>query len=101
MGAAGQRPLVPVRSGLGRDQAELGTDHDPGRVGNRDGHAEAGAGEHRPTTEPERTVYRSCEEAIAAGEERVRGSRGGGRGFPEAMVPSARDGDGDGVVCEQ
>ena len=59
------------------------------------------AGEHRPTAEPEGTVYESCEEAAAAGEERVQGSRGGGRGFPAEMVPSARDGDGDGVVCEQ
>ncbi len=25
----------------------------------------------------------------------------GGRGFPASMVPSARDGDGDGVVCER
>ena len=28
-------------------------------------------------------------------------SRAGGREFPKATVPSARDGDGDGVVCEQ
>ena len=58
---------------------------------------ETGAGEQ----EPEGTVYGSCEEAAAAGEEQIQGSRGGGRGFPEAMVPSARDGDGDGVVCER
>ena len=49
-------------------------------------------------TGPEETVYGSCEEAAAAGEQRVQGTRGGGRGFPKAMVPSARDGDG--VVCE-
>ena len=47
------------------------------------------------------SVYGSCEEAIEAGESRVQGSSGGGRGFPQAMVPSAGDGDGDGVVCEQ
>ena len=58
---------------------------------------ETGAGEQ----EPEGTVYGSCEEATAAGEQRIQGSRGGGRGFPEAMVPSARDGDGDGIVCER
>ena len=58
-------------------------------------------GEHKPTTETERTVYESCEEAAAAGEERVQGSRGSGRGFPTEVVPSARDGDGDGVVCER
>ena len=46
-------------------------------------------------------VYASCEEAEAAGETRIQGSNGSGRGFPQATVPSARDGDGDGVVCEQ
>ena len=45
-------------------------------------------------------AYASCEEAEAAGEERVQGSSGSGRGFPQSMVPSARDGDSDGVVCE-
>ena len=56
-----------------------------------------------PESEPEEnsSVYRSCEEAVEAGELRVQGSVGGGRGFPEGMVPSARDGDGDGVVCER
>ena len=58
-------------------------------------------GEHKAATGPEGTVYRSCDEAAAAGEQRVQGSRGSGEGLPEAMVPSARDGDGDGVVCEQ
>ena len=56
-------------------------------------------GEHKPGVEEQ--VYSSSEEAAAAGEERVQGSRGGGRGFPKAMVPSARDGDGDGIVCER
>ena len=46
-------------------------------------------------------VYGSCEEAVEAGESRVQGSVGGGRGFPKEMVRSARDGDGDGVVCER
>lgn len=50
---------------------------------------------------PEGSVYGSCEEAESAGEQRVQGSQGGGRGFPKAMVPSARDGDGDGIVCER
>ena len=45
--------------------------------------------------------YESCEEAEAAGEQRIRGSKGEGRGFPHAMVPSKRDGDKDGVVCEE
>ena len=60
-------------------------------------------GEHKPepTEEPEGSVYGSCEEAESAGEQRVQGSQGGGRGFPNAMVPSERDGDGDGIVCER
>ena len=57
-------------------------------------------GVDKPTVEPEGTVYGSCDEAAADGEPRVLGSRGGGKGFPAEMVPSARDGDGDGVVCE-
>ena len=54
-----------------------------------------------PTTPSDRTTYASCQEAEAAGESRVQGSNGPGRGFPKSMVPSARDRDGDGVVCEQ
>ena len=54
-----------------------------------------------PTSEPEGAVYGSCEEAEAAGEQRVQGSQGGGLGYPKTIVPSARDGDGDGVVCER
>ena len=46
-------------------------------------------------------VYRSCDEAAVAGEQRGQGNKGDGKGFPQTMVPSARDGDGDGVVCEQ
>ena len=58
-------------------------------------------GEDKPTAESEETVYESCEEAATAGEPRVLGSRGGGKGFPAPTVPSARDGDGDGIVCER
>ena len=45
--------------------------------------------------------YTSCDAAQAAGETRVQGSQGSGSGFPKWMVPTARDGDGDGVVCER
>ena len=45
--------------------------------------------------------YSSCDAAQAADETRVQGTKGSGRGFPKWMVPSARDGDGDGVVCER
>ena len=54
-----------------------------------------------PTTGRSEARYDSCEDAQSAGEPRVLGSQGSGRGFPKAMVPSARDGDGDGVVCER
>lgn len=46
-------------------------------------------------------AYASCDEAEAAGVERQLGSKGDGRGFPKATVPSARDGDSDGIVCER
>ena len=46
-------------------------------------------------------TYATCDEAAEADEPRVLGSKGNGRGFPAEMVPSARDGDGDGVVCER
>ena len=52
-------------------------------------------------TDDRRCRVASCEEAVAADVQRVQGSRGGGRGFPAHLVPSARDGDRDGVVCEQ
>ena len=58
-------------------------------------------GEDKPTVEADEAAYGSCEEAAATGEQRVQGSHGSGQGFPAKMVPSARDGDGDGVVCEQ
>ena len=58
-------------------------------------------GPPQPTSSPTARVYESCEAAEAAGEERIQGSKGPGRGFPAEMVPSARDGDGDGVVCER
>ena len=51
--------------------------------------------------EPTGNTYDSCEEAEAVGVQRQVGSRGDGQGFPKETVPSARDGDSDGVVCEQ
>ena len=52
---------------------------------------------HAPST----TVYASCDEAEAAGVPRQKGSRGDGQGFPANLVPTARDGGSDGVVCER
>ena len=47
---------------------------------------------------PEKAAYDSYEEA---GEPRVQVSSGGRRGFPKERVPSARDEEGDGVICER
>ena len=93
-----QLTMTPVESEIVMDM--LGTcDEPPDFEVEKWDVMEVRVGEHKPTAEPEGTVYESCEEAAAAGEEQVQGSRGGGRGFPEAMVPSARDGDG--IVCER
>ena len=58
------------------------------------------AGTPSPSPAPAST-YATCDEAVEAGEPRIQGGSGWGRGFPQARVPSARDGDGDGVVCER
>ena len=55
-----------------------------------------------PTSSPTAAdTYADCVEAEEAGEQRVQGTNGTGRGFPQSKVPSARDGDGDGIVCEK
>ena len=90
--------MTPVESEIVMDM--LGTCENPPKVDVRTTLGKA-TGEHKPTAEPEETVYGSCEAAEDAGETLVQGSQGGGRGFPAKMVPSARDGDGDGVVCER
>ena len=55
-----------------------------------------------PTSNPTAAdTYANCEEAEEAGEQRVQGTNGTGRGFPQSKVPSAGDGDGDGIVCEK
>ena len=92
--------MTPVESEIVMDM--LGTCEDPLHVWIETvDHLGSVPGEDNPTAEPEEGAYESCEDAAAAGEERVLGGQGGGRGFPAEMVPSARDGDGDGLVCEQ
>ena len=60
------------------------------------------SGPTSPTPSPTAdATYGSCDEAAEAGERRVQGSNGSGRGFPKSKVPDAIDGDGDGVVCEK
>ena len=54
----------------------------------------------QPAEAGQTAAYGSCGEAEAAGEDRIRGSKGKGSGFPRSMPPGVRDGDGDGVVCE-
>ena len=80
----------------------LGTCENPPDVDVREA-LENRAGEHKPepAEEPQNSVYGSCQEAEFAGESRFQGSQSGGLGYPKAMVPSARDGDGDGIVCER
>ena len=41
---------------------------------------------------PVSSVYGLCEEAESAGHQREQASRGGGEGFPKAVVPRARRG---------
>ena len=79
----------------------FGTCEDPPEVEVQAARVPKGATQETEEPASESSVYSSCEAAEAAGEQRVQGSSGGGRGFPKAMVPSARDGDGDGVVCER
>ena len=86
----GYTPLVVnIRTALGTAMEEIRLEPTVGRL----------SGE--PTDELQNPVYGSCEEVAEAGEQRVQSSQGGGEGFPKAMVPSARDGDGDGIVCER
>ena len=77
----------------------LGTCANPSSLTTMQGDAPSRPASPTPTSSGQ--PYASCEEAEEAGEERVQGSSGSGRGFPQAKVPSARDGDGDGVVCER
>ncbi len=54
----------------------------------------------KPAAPGQGAVFSSCDEADDAGVQRIQGSVGSGKGFPKSVVPSARDGDADGVVCE-
>ena len=54
-----------------------------------------------PQSQSGNNTYSSCDAAEAEGEPRVQGTQGRGKGFPAWMVPTARDGDSDGVVCER
>ncbi|MYI81922.1 MAG: hypothetical protein F4056_00880 [Chloroflexi bacterium] len=93
---------VKQHFGLTADQAELDAI-------NRSGCATATQGSPptpTPTATPSRSqTYSSCA-AVPSSVPRIQGcSRGtcpgGGRGYPASLVPSARDGDSDGVVCER
>ena len=54
----------------------------------------------RPAEFPNRDIERVTSSGPGADERWVQGSSGSGVGFPAGEVPSARDGDSDGVVCE-
>ena len=78
----------------------LGMCASPPRLTVRPGEAPPAPAE--PTSNPTAAdTYADCDEAEEAGEQRVQGTNGTGRGFPQSKVPSARDGDGDGIVCEK
>ena len=108
------------RAGVARQQGSQGPGYGfpvetvpSARDGDRDGVVCERTGAAAPTSAPtptpagdskvteEATVYASCDEAERAGVPRQRGSSGNGQGFPANLVPTARDGDGDGVVCER
>ena len=94
--------MTPVESAIVMDM--LGTCENPPEYEVEIREAmEVRVGVHKPETTEEQdgSVYGSCDEAEAAGEQRMQGSQGGGQGYPKKVVPSARDGDGDGVVCER
>ena len=79
----------------------LGTCENPPKVDVRTALGKA-TGEHKPTTEPEESQCTGHARQPRTQEKPlVQGSQGGGRGFSAKMVPIARDGDGDGVVCER
>ena len=56
-------------------------------------------------TEPEADAVAemldTCEEAAEAREQRVQDGRGRCLGYPKTTVSTARDGDGDRMVCER
>ena len=94
--------MTPVESEIVMDM--LGTCENPPDMEVEElDYPETATGKHKfePVQGPGISIYGSCEDAEAAGEERVQGSQGGGLGYPKAMLPSARDGKGDGVVCEK
>ena len=90
--------MIPVESEIVMDVLGMCENPPKFEVDTLD-YLEAVTGEDKPTADPEETVYRSCEKAAAAGEQRGQESRGSGQGFPAEMAPRVRDGDG--VVCEQ
>ena len=102
--SADQREVDALRVMLGTcpDDYERPVEH-PDRMPMVVQMAEQAEGDESDGGDPETPVgiYASCEDAESAGVERVRGSEGSGRGFPADLVPSAGDGDRDGVVCEQ
>ena len=93
--------MIPVESAIVMDM--LGTCENPPEfelVIRETMEVRVGVHKSETTEGQDGSVYESCDEAAAAGEQRVQGSQGGGEGYPKRVVPSARDGDGDGVVCE-
>ena len=72
--------MTPYEADIVMDM--LGTCENPPDVDAREA-LESATGEHQfePEEESESSVYQLCEEAESAGEQRVQGSQGSGRGF--------------------
>ena len=94
--------MTPVESAIVMDM--LGTCENPPEFEVEIREAmDARVGVHKPETTESRMARctgPAMKRREPREEQRVQGSQGGGRGYPKAMVPSARDGDGDGMVCE-
>ena len=71
--------MTPVESEIVMDMLFI-CEHPPAVEVETLDHLGTMTGEDKPTEETR--VYESCEEAVAAGEERIQGSQGGGRGVP-------------------
>ena len=96
-------PIEIVTGERDGDQDGYVCEIDPDEIGKVSTVTPTALATETPTVDPQESVqtYDSCDAAEEAGLERITGDNGDGRGFPAWQVPSARDGDGDGVVCEK
>ena len=96
-------PINIVTGERDGDQDGYVCEIDPDEIGKASSPTPDATSTEPPTMAPQESgqIYESCDAAAEAGLERIKGDSGNGRGFPASLVPSVRDGDGDGVVCEK